>query len=114
MELVLWDIYGEDDFQKMRTSYLRGASGYLLVIDGTRASTLETAEGIRDLALGTLGAVPFVLVANKADLADSWEVSELRLQALAAQGWPVVRTSAKTGEGVHEAFTRLARAMVAR
>jgi small GTP-binding protein len=33
--LLLWDIYGEDDFQKLRMSYLRGASGYLLVVDGT-------------------------------------------------------------------------------
>ena len=36
VELVIWDIYGEDDFQKVRMSYLRGASGYLLVVDGTR------------------------------------------------------------------------------
>ena len=35
--LVLWDIYGEDEFQTVRPSYLRGASGYLLVADG-RAS----------------------------------------------------------------------------
>ena len=28
--LMLWDIYGEDDFQKLRMSYLRGASGFLL------------------------------------------------------------------------------------
>ncbi len=114
VELVLWDIYGDDDFQKLRTSYLRGASGYLLVVDGTRASTLDTAEGIRAMAFEALGDVPFVLVANKADLADTWEVSDLQLQALAAQGWTVVRTSAKDGEGVNEAFSRLARAMVAR
>src|ERR1700675_4666549 len=37
--LVLWDLYGEDEFQKMRMSYLRGASGYLLVADGTRRAT---------------------------------------------------------------------------
>lgn len=114
VELVLWDIYGDDDFQKLRTSYLRGASGYLLVVDGTRASTLDTAEGIRAMAYEALGDVPFVLVANKADLADTWEVSDLQLQALAAQGWTVVRTSAKNGDGVNEAFSRLARAMVAR
>ena len=38
VDLVIWDIYGEDDFQKVRMSYLRGASGYLLVADGTRRS----------------------------------------------------------------------------
>ena len=40
---MLWDIYGQDEFQTVRESYLRGASGYLLVADGTRAATLDTA-----------------------------------------------------------------------
>ena len=29
--LMLWDLYGEDGFQRVQKSYLRGASGYLLV-----------------------------------------------------------------------------------
>ena len=37
--LVLWDIHGEDVYQKIRMSYLRGMSGYLLVADGTRRQT---------------------------------------------------------------------------
>ncbi len=28
--LMLWDIHGEDIYQKMRMNYLRGMSGYLL------------------------------------------------------------------------------------
>ena len=27
MLLVLWDVYGEDDFQKVRASYLQGSAG---------------------------------------------------------------------------------------
>ena len=42
--LMLWDIYGQDDFQDVQTSQLRGMSGYLLVVDGTRRATLETAR----------------------------------------------------------------------
>ena len=41
VSLVLWDIYGEDDYQKMHWTYLRGASGYLLVADGTRARPMD-------------------------------------------------------------------------
>ena len=40
--LMLWDIYGEDGFQTVQKSYLRGASGYLLVVDGTRFDTFAT------------------------------------------------------------------------
>lgn len=41
--LLLWDIYGDDEFQAIRPSLLRGASGYFLVADGTRPSSLERA-----------------------------------------------------------------------
>jgi len=41
--LVLWDIYGEDAFQKLQMSYLRGMSGYFMVADGTRRQTVDVA-----------------------------------------------------------------------
>src|SRR5688572_18423339 len=65
--LLLWDIYGQDEFQTVRTSYLRGASGYLLVADGTRQLTLDTARELQKTAQGVIGAVPFILVLNKMD-----------------------------------------------
>ena len=80
VDLVLWDIYGEDDFQKMRTSYLRGANGYLLVVDGTRRSTLDTARDLHKLAVDTVGPVPHLVLVNKSDLADAWEVEHRRAQ----------------------------------
>src|SRR5580700_10653949 len=48
--VMLWDLYGEDEFQKIRMSYLRGASGYLLVADGTRLATLEKTIAIKEEA----------------------------------------------------------------
>ena len=54
--LLLWDIYGEDEFQTVRPSYLRGASGYLLVADGTRQLTLDTARQLQTTAAGVVGA----------------------------------------------------------
>ena len=110
--LMLWDIYGEDEFQTVRPSYLRGASGYLLVADGTRAATLETVRGLQKTAAGVVGDVPFVLVLNKADLATDWRVDDRALWKLAEQGWTVIRTSAKTGEGVEEAFLKLAQRVI--
>src|SRR6187200_563405 len=38
--LMLWDLYGQDDFQTVQASQLRGMSGFLLVVDGTRYGTL--------------------------------------------------------------------------
>lgn len=110
--LVLWDIYGQDEFQSVQESYLRGMSGYLLVVDGTRKATLEVAEALQQKAEQAVGTVPFVVVLNKSDLATEWEVDERRLWKLMEQGWPVVRTSAKTGEGVEDAFVTLTRALL--
>jgi len=106
--LILWDIHGDDEFQRIRTSYLRGASGYLLVVDGTRRDTLVTAMGLRDTILQTLGDVPFVLLFNKADLMDDWDIDEATVASYRHRGWSVIITSAKTGQGVEEAFVTLA------
>jgi hypothetical protein len=112
--LMLWDIYGQDDFQDVQTSQLRGMSGYLLVVDGTRRATLETARQVHAKATAAVGAVPFILLLNKSDLAAQWELDEQTFFKLAEQGWHVIRTSAKTGDGVEEAFTSLTRAMLGR
>ena len=111
MTLMLWDIYGQDEFQTVRDSYLRGATGYLLVADGTRYSTLDTAVALQKRAESVIGRVPFLLLLNKRDLDREWQVDEQTLVTLADQGWRVVKTSAKTGEGVEDAFTTLAREM---
>ena len=107
VSLVLWDIYGEDDYQKMRWTYLRGASGFLLVADGTRRATLEKAVSLELRAREEAGAIPFVLVINKCDLLRDWELDPALESQLAAQEWSILRTSAKTGEGVEEAFAVL-------
>jgi len=112
VELVIWDIYGQDDFQKVRMSYLRGASSYLLVVDGTRGPTLDTALSLQESAEQMLGQVPFLVAVNKADLSGQWEVADRDLVQLSNRGWRVIKTSAKTGGAVEAAFTTLAHAMV--
>ena len=59
VNLLLWDLHGDDEFQRVRASYLRGMSGYLLVADGTRAESLHVALDLQQLAKDTVGDVPF-------------------------------------------------------
>ncbi len=108
--LVLWDIHGEDVYQKIRMSYLRGMSGYLLVVDGTRRQTLEDALSLNERVIQEAGKVPSILVLNKADLADQWEIDSAREKELIASGWSIFRTSAKTGDSVEDVFSKLAAA----
>jgi small GTP-binding protein len=108
LALILWDIAGEDEVAAVRVSYLRGAAGYLLVVDGTRPETLETAASIQKRISAELGAIPFFVLLNKADLVEDWAVAPERIEQLEAAGWSFRRTSAKTGMAVEETFQELA------
>jgi small GTP-binding protein len=110
--LLLWDIYGQDDFQTVQPAQLRGMAGYLLVVDGTRRATLDTARLLHEKAKTVAGDVPFVVVINKSDLASSWEIDDVAFFKLVEQGWRIAKTSAKTGDGVEHAFESLTRAML--
>jgi small GTP-binding protein len=106
--LILWDVAGEDDISALRMSYLRGAAGYLLVADGTRRSTLEVALSLRQRVEADFGPLPFVLLLNKNDLTAQWAIGDTELDDLRKQGWWARPSSARTGEGVEDAFTDLA------
>ena len=112
VELVVWDIYGDDEFQKIRSNYVRGSKGCLLVADGTRADTLEKAIQLQRWVEDTAGLMAFVLALNKADLQSQWQIGNETIDRLASPRLSVLRTSAKTGDGVEAAFTALARLMI--
>jgi 50S ribosomal subunit-associated GTPase HflX len=71
------------------------------------------AVDVAEQVLRDVGDVPFVLVANKVDLADRWAVQKSQLDSLLGRGGAaVLYTSALTGEGVEDAFHRLAEAVL--
>jgi small GTP-binding protein len=108
VHLILWDLAGEDDMASLRMSYMRGSAGYVLVADGTRPATLETALSLRKRVETEYGPLPFALLINKNDLREQWAVSDADLEELRRGGWWVRSSSARTGEGVDDAFTDLA------
>jgi hypothetical protein len=57
--------------------------------------------------------MPFILVLNKSDLATQWALEQNTLDNLTAKRWEIIKSSAKTGEGVEEAFLSLAQRMLA-
>lgn len=108
IKLIIWDLAGEDEFQKVKVANLKGSHGYLLVADGTRSSTLETARLLQERTRETIGDVPFTLILNKSDLLDEWEIDDRSVGELTAAGWNVIKSSALSGAGVEEAFASLA------
>ncbi len=110
--LVLWDLAGEDALTTVKPAQIKGASGYILVVDGVRRQTLEAAIDLQRRVTEVLANAPFVCVLNKADLRQSWEIGPSDFEPLSAQNWTVVETSAKTGIGVEEVFQRLTDTMM--
>jgi small GTP-binding protein len=112
LTLVLWDLAGRDGHEDITTSYLRGAHAILYVADGARRESCDQLPELRELARKAAGDVPGVLALNKSDLRDQWALGP-RDEAALAGAWDMVRTSAKTGDGVEEVFRRLGRATLA-
>lgn len=114
VELILWDLAGEDDFMKVPGSYLRGSSGVVLVADGTRADTLETAIGLNQKVLDEVGDIPVILLVNKSDVKPSWTIDQSELKVMQEKGWRIIETSAMDGDNVNQAYQELAQQLIAR
>ena len=128
MNMIVWDLHSEEDYRQHSKSYLRGAAGCMLVVDGTRPSTLDDAAELMDLTeghgpgpstcfretQGTWIRPACVLMLNKADLTGDWRLESSRLDELDRRGLTVLKTSARNGRGVIEAFVALGRAILER
>ncbi len=111
VNMMLWDIAGAEDHFSVPLHYIKGSAGYLLVMDGTRAASLQVGLDLIKLVQDGVGDVPFVPVVNKSDL--DWELSDSDIdEALAPYGVSWYKSSAKTGENVDLAFTTLAEKML--
>ncbi len=112
LKLVLWDIAGKSALDALNTSYLRGASGLMLVADGTRESTLRSALDLLMQSRAVLPDAKAILLVNKLDVIERWEVAPTTLAEL-RRTLPVFETSARFGEGVEQAFADLAARLAA-
>jgi small GTP-binding protein len=111
--LLLWDLQGEDDEFKIRPSFLRGASGFFVVVDLTRHETFVTAFSIQQMVEREVADIPFFVLFNKNDLPGEFAVSEAEIAEMQKNyDWRILRTSARTGERVEQAFYELAELML--
>jgi small GTP-binding protein len=106
-KLVIWDIAGKSALDALNMSYLRGASGLLLVADGTREATLRAAIDLLMQSRTLLPDARAVLLINKLDIVERWEVAPSTLAEL-RRTLSVYETSALSGDGVEQAFAELA------
>ena len=111
VQLMIWDIEGNDRYNAFQERYLRGAAGYIIVVDQTRASSLTDGLNIHSLA-SQFTQCPAVLAINKNDLDAAWSLNDSENANLSNCFDMHFSTSAKTGTQVEEMFLALTKLLL--
>jgi small GTP-binding protein len=117
LNLVIWDIAGQEKFRPVWSHYLLNAKAIIFVVDAKDRERIELAyeELWRVVDLPEHCQTPLLVFANKQDLRgamSSREVAErLRLKRLSHSRWTVQGTSALRKDGLLEGFEWLSETM---
>ncbi len=107
ISLMIWDILGEEGFDKLRSAYYSGARGGIFVCDVTQRSSLYNIENWLKALFTVTGRIPVIIFCNKWDLKDKKvDLEEVKIIAQTYNAL-YLTTSAKTGENIDEGFQLL-------
>ncbi|MEP0986490.1 Rab family GTPase [Ekhidna sp.] len=108
LNLILWDIAGEQSVSKIPKNYFMGAHGMIYVFDLTREETYQNIEDEIFSIAKENSQMESVVLGNKSDLVSREFIEEVQSEI------PIKFkiTSAMTGENVEEAFISLAKSIL--
>ena len=113
IRLIFWDIAGQADFNFLHHLFYKESKAAIIVYsleenDLGKASFAHISNWCNELKK-YCGNIPVVLFANKVDLVETNKINTIQIQELVHK-YNFLRyfiTSAKTGEGVVEAFNAI-------
>uniref|UniRef100_A0A0G4I3K2 Uncharacterized protein n=1 Tax=Chromera velia CCMP2878 TaxID=1169474 RepID=A0A0G4I3K2_9ALVE len=111
IKLQIWDTAGQERYRSVTRSYYRGAAGAVIVYDiSNRDSYNHLVNWLADARTLARADISIIAVGNKCDLKDKRSVTFLEASRCAQENDILfLETSALTGEGVEEAFVKVAR-----
>ena len=115
ISLLIWDLEGNTKFKSITPSYLKGASGSIIVADLTRSNTLNGLNHHIEIFLKINPQGTMAIALNKADLVPQEKLKkllEIHGSHYHNQILGTYPTSAKTGAKVSDMFTGLCRSFI--
>jgi hypothetical protein len=76
--LFLFGTPGQKRFDFMWEILSEGMLGFIVLVDSTRPETFREARGILE-TFRAYAPTPYIVVANKQDLADAWSLEDIRV-----------------------------------
>ncbi len=112
--IQIWDTAGQENFRSITRAYYKNSVCAMVVYDITNRDSFEhIVNWIQDIRDQSPKTVLIVLVGNKIDLEDKRVVSYDEGSEFAIKNGIIFEeTSAKTGQGIEEIFTKSAKEIV--
>ena len=108
MNLMIWDIMGQEEFRKIQLMSYKNANGAILVCDLTRKETLNNITKWRSDLFSVATEIPIIILGNKSDLTEKIQFNANELAEIAKEyNVESYITSAKTGENVEKSFINI-------
>ena len=107
IKVQVWDTAGEERYRSITNAYYRGAEGILIVFDLTNEESFKNIQNwINEVTVFTGKDVIIICLGNKSDLEK--EISKNTIDEFKKKtNLEIFDVSAKTGEGVEEAFKHI-------
>jgi small GTP-binding protein len=113
LNMVIWDIMGQDEFRTIQKNAYSGTHAALIVCDVTRKESLKNIKKWRDDIFSITKEIPVVVLANKADLQNKRKFKIEDLAKVASDiNAKYFFTSAKTGQNVESAFRAIGKELI--
>ena len=113
VKLLFWDIAGQDDFNFLRPAFFKNSRAAIIVYsledNELGEDSFEHIQNwVKDI-YSYCGEIPVVVFANKVDLVDEQKLDTSKVAELVTKNnfLGYFLTSAKTGQGVIEAFNTI-------
>ncbi|KAJ3426707.1 ras and ef-hand domain-containing protein [Anaeramoeba flamelloides] len=110
LELQIWDTAGQEKYHSLTPMYYRGAKGAIIVYDITNYESFERARNwVQEIKSTGNTTTTILLVGNKIDLGSRVVKQEEAEKFASNEKIYFIETSAKTSNGVQEAFITLSK-----